>query len=214
MAQNMRDIFESEIKYVEEAFKHFPWEDKNAYAIWLAQTYFYVCHSTRLLTLAASRFNIQRDALHRRFIAHTKEETAHEVLAIKDLEKLGWKITDIEETASIKAFYQTQYYQIEHVDPITFFGYILCLEGLAVKQGGFAAKKVVKAFGEKCASFLLLHSDEDPGHLEQAFKNLENTSSKEKEIIIENLKLSCALYFGMLKEVTEMATQIPNRNAA
>ena len=32
-----------------EAIRSFPWENKEAYAQFLAQTYYYICHSTRLL---------------------------------------------------------------------------------------------------------------------------------------------------------------------
>src|SRR5262245_13457821 len=67
----------------------FPWAHREAYAAWLAQTYYYVSHSTRLLALAASRYTVADDAFHLRCLEHLREEKSHEKLATADLKALG-----------------------------------------------------------------------------------------------------------------------------
>ena len=47
-----------------------PWDDKRAYACWLAQTHAFVLRSTRLLALAGARVDTASEALHLRFLEH------------------------------------------------------------------------------------------------------------------------------------------------
>ena len=56
---------------VSAATDRFPWEERAAYADWLAQTYYYVRHTTRLIASAAARFPIDErgNSLHHRFAA-------------------------------------------------------------------------------------------------------------------------------------------------
>ena len=49
------------------------WGNKYIYACYLAQTYYYVSHSTRLLASAASRFTQEESHFHRRFLKHCQE---------------------------------------------------------------------------------------------------------------------------------------------
>ncbi|HWU44947.1 MAG TPA: hypothetical protein VN132_15950, partial [Bdellovibrio sp.] len=53
-----------------QAAPHYPWEDKNFYCAWLAQTTYYVRHSTRLLALGGALAPLQQQELHNRFLKH------------------------------------------------------------------------------------------------------------------------------------------------
>src|SRR5215813_8139137 len=83
-----------------------PWHIKAVYGAFLAQTYYYVNHSTRLLALAASRFKSSEEPIHRRFIKHATEEMSHEILALRDLKHLGLSLDNYHEFPSTRAFYQ------------------------------------------------------------------------------------------------------------
>ncbi len=180
------------------------WSTKEAYGSWLTQTYHYVSHSTRLLALSASRFDLNQNKLHTRFIEHLREEKGHEVLAVNDLKLIGKSINDFPEFTETSAFYKTQYYWVEHISPISFYGYILCLEGFAVHRGGHFFKKIIENFGEKHASFLKIHKDEDTGHLKKAFDQLKTLSDTDLKQITQNFIESCDLYGSILSRVHEV----------
>jgi hypothetical protein len=183
----------------------FPWEDRFAYAEYLAQTYHYVCHSTRLLAAAAALFGVEREKLHNRFLKHAAEERSHHLLAARDLVKLRFSLDDFPELPSTKAFYEPQYYRIEHVSPLAMFGYILALEGSAVAYGPFAYQVARKAHGEAPTAFLRVHSDEDPGHLETAFAMIRALSPDEQRLVYDNTRFSLAMFDGFLRGIAEHA---------
>jgi hypothetical protein len=198
---DLRTVLDVEIASLKAMADEFPIGDKNVYSQWLAQTYYFVCHSTRLLALASSRFSREKNDLHCRFAEHIHEERGHEFLAVKDLKALGLRIEDFPEFPETQAFYQSQYYWIEHVNPISFFGYILCLEAFAV-CGSKAFSKAVSTHGEKATTFLTLHTKEDIGHVDQAFQQLASLSADEKELITKNLKLSSHLYRQIYERIS------------
>jgi hypothetical protein len=191
----MKDLMHAEIGRLEALVAPLDLGDRRAYGNWLAQTHYFVLHSTRLLALASSRFGHGHDDLHYRFAEHVRQEKGHDLMAKKDLKNLGFSLADFPELPETQAFYQTQYYWIEHVDPIAFFGYILCLEALAVTDWARGIHvRARDSFGSKASVFLKVHTVEDEGHLEQALAHLAPLDEAEKAIIAANLKLSCYLY--------------------
>jgi hypothetical protein len=178
-----------------------PWERAAVYAEFVAQTYYYVCHSTRLLGLAAGRIGVAHEKLHQRFLKHAAEERSHHLLAQRDLTALGRELSAIPERAATSALYQTQYYQIEHVSPVALLGYILALEGVAVVHGPAAFERIRTAHGASATSFLRLHAEEDPDHLPRALAQVAQLESHERAIVTRNLKASCALYRAFLRSI-------------
>ncbi len=195
------DTYEKVVGELSEKMMEFPWSNKDAYAGFLAQTYYYTRHSTKLLTLAAARFDFSDYDFHRRFIAHSQEERGHEFMCEKDLSVMGYDIKKFQESTATAAFYQRQYYLIEHVDPVCFLGYVLSLEGLSAKGAGKAKIQVAKYHPEKATLFLRAHSDEDPDHIEKAFKMLEGLSPSRLALVESNLVQSSELYAEMMDEV-------------
>lgn len=183
----------------------FPWEEKSAYAHWLGQTYYYVCHSTRLLALAASRFEDM--PTHNRFLEHLREERGHEQMATNDLKALGVSISDIPCYAETHAFYQTQYYYLEHATPEAFFGWIICLEATAARSGMAIFERIKAAHGEKAGTFMKIHSQEDVSHVEKAFKAIEGARSESHPKILENLQNSATLYADMLRRCDQAGSR-------
>lgn len=199
---NITAQFELSMAPLQKTFLEMPWDDKHVYGAWLAQTFYYVSHSTRLLALSAAHCNHQEQGVyHSRFVEHLREEKGHEKLAIRDLEKLGLGITDFPELPELSAFYQTQYYWIQHQSPLSFLGYILCLEGLAVRGGQEVFNTVANMYGKEAASFLKVHATEDVGHLQTAIDYTKKLQNRELALVIENMKLSCSLYKAMLTEI-------------
>ncbi len=184
----------------------FPWADRRAYADWLSQTYAYVHHSTRLLAAAAALFPLDErgDSLHHRFAKHMAEEKKHEKLCIHDLRALGFTVADFPERHATRMFYEPQYYKIEHRDPTTLFGYILVLEVLgAVGDGRVMMETLARAHGEKSYSFVKLHCEEDPDHIEKGFATLHGCSPVQLDLIEENAWQTVYGYAGLLREIRE-----------
>jgi thiaminase len=197
----MKSLLQDCVAEMSRGLLAFPWEERRAYAGWLAQTYYYVCHSTRLLATAAARFpNDERgNALHHRFATHMSEEKKHELLALHDILALDERIDSFPEQPATRMFYECQYYKIEHQGPFSLFGYILPLEAIGPAQGKQMADKVTAAHGSRCASFVRLHADEDVGHLDKALAIVSTLDGIDKRRVEENMRQTTYGYVAMLE---------------
>lgn len=207
----LKNALDTQLNAIGNTAKDFPWHDKEYYAMFLRQTYGFVCHSTRLLTLSATLSTDQN--FHNRFMDHALEEKSHEKLLERDFKVLGRKIDDYTELPSTAAFYQTQYYWVERVHPNALFGYILLLEGLAVKVGGQVYNRLKEAHGDSACNFLRVHVEADQDHLPKAFLALEGAEPKTLEYIYQALQLSGTFYHSFMKEVQAGAWK-ENKKAA
>jgi hypothetical protein len=187
------------------AVDSFPWSNRKAYADFLAQTYYYVRHSTRLLAVAAARFphDERGDALHSRFSAHMAEEKRHELLCVHDLKKIDAKLADLPERHATRMFYQPQYYKVEYESPLSLFGYILPLELIGPLHGRRILSLLVEQYGLGSVSFLKLHAEEDIAHLDKALSILEGIPSREGALVRENMSQTTHAYTHMLKEIQD-----------
>lgn len=178
------------------------WSNKNFYADYMAQTFYYVRHSTRLLALAASRLSYEEEQnFHLRFIAHLREESNHEKLALNDLKYLGFKKEDFPEHSCTRLFYEPQYYKIEHQRPLALMGYILFLEALAQKACPKLVETLAETYGNRCATFFHVHGEEDPAHVEAALKVVSELSAEDEKAVIENLSQTSYAYHCLLEEI-------------
>jgi len=198
--QSIEQELQQNIEEAAAAFQKFPWEDKSAYINWLSQTYFYVRHTTCFLALTASRWGVENRSMQYRALAHLKEELSHDLLILEDLKALGVSIETQQEWPETQAFYQTQYYWIEHVTPAAHLGYAYVLEGMAAHKAADAYKRVIKAHGEKAGKFLRVHAEEDPHHVEEGFKTLKQLSEKEIESFRQCMKQTTLLYKQILNK--------------
>lgn len=194
----MRKPLEASLMDVKNKIYRVPWNRHEVYGDFLAQTYYFVCHSTRLLALAASRFQVDQDPLFRRFASHISEENAHERLALSDLKNMKLDLEAFPEKAVTRAFYEAQYYKVERQNPTALLGYILFLEALAVQTGPFVYDMARKAHGETCARFLKVHVEEDPDHVNHALDAIESRPPHEQAFIEQNLWQSQGLYGCMI----------------
>lgn len=184
-------------------FLSYNWENKDFYAGWLFQTYSFVNHSTRLLALGAGCAKLSERDLHKRFISHIAEESGHEVLAEQDIKRLGYKMSDFSELPQTRLFYTHQYWNVQNHGPSALMGWILFLEGVACLYGRQVMEKV-KPFGSKCTNFLRVHAEEDQGHIDSAFKAIEEINRPEDTIhLIQNMQTSYWCYDAILTGLAE-----------
>jgi pyrroloquinoline quinone (PQQ) biosynthesis protein C len=197
--------YERGLRRLLEAGDAFPYRSRSAYGGWLAQTYHYVVHTTRLIALAASRFDERCDVLHRAMLRNLDEERDHDRLLLDDLAALGYSIGAFPEQPLTSAFYQVVYHRIEHQTPFALFGYSLLLEGAAAERGGQRAREVTEAFGASAASFLRVHGDADPGHVERGFAAVERVSESEARVIAATINQTATIGVAMLGAILEDA---------
>ena len=177
------------------------WQDKKIYGNFIAQSFYYVRNSTRILALAAARFSLKQNEAHQRFLKHISEENHHERLLENDLKALGYSIEQFPEQSAIRAFYQIQYYLIEHRDPMAVMGFILALEGLAVEKGVWLSEKIKEFHGPKCGTFMKVHAAEDVDHLQSALQLLNGLPENTMVEIMEALDTCIYLYGRMMKDL-------------
>jgi hypothetical protein len=195
--KSMLPNYKQSMEEMKEAIRSYPWENKVYYAEFLAQTYYYICHSTRLLAASASRFSQEDQGLHKRFLKHTDEENSHELLALRDLQKLGFKIQNFTQLAQTRNLYEVQYYKIEHQDPAALLGYILALETLA-SDWKWLKEKLTGLYGASCVKFVQVHADEDPDHIEKALEQISSLPHNRLELIDINVEQTAVCYIDML----------------
>ncbi len=174
--------------------------DKEKYLNFLAQTYYFVCHSVPLLELAI-RHSENEDFIQRS-IEHIKEESGHERIALNDIKKLGASIKDYPEWEWTQKFYGKQY-ELVIEDGEILLGYILALEGIAA-LGKKAAQQVNSNF-EKGTKFVDIHVEEDQDHLEKVLKQIEKSGVKQE--ILENFHHTVTQYeefMNLLSQVEEL----------
>jgi thiaminase len=198
--------YKSSVAIMSKSIRTFPWENKLAYANFLAQTYYYVCHSTRLLCASAAIFSQSDQQFHKRFIKHMSEENSHELLALRDLQKLGYKIEDFPEMAQTRTLYEIQYYKIEHCDPISLMGYILALETMAGEDFIWLKQKLTDLYGKDCVRFVQVHADDDPDHIEKAIEVVSSLKEERLKEIDMNIVQTGLYYPAILEACVENAT--------
>lgn len=178
--------------------RELPWSQKEIYAQYLAQTYYYVNHSERLLALAAARLNNEDSLMQRRFFKHLSEECAHDKLLLRDLSALGFELADFPELPETKMFWETQYFKIEHQDAAVLLGYIYFLEDLACTICPELTKMLTNLYGSKCVVFLKLHGEEDPDHVEKAYDQIKSLSPERQVLISSNYEQSAIAYHQVI----------------
>jgi hypothetical protein len=203
--KQIREAYDRWLPQVLDSWEEFPWRSRPAYANWLAQTYFYIIHTARIIALAASRFDLAHDDFHRRMVHYLSEEADHDLLVLDDLRALGHSIDEFSEHPLTAAFYQVDYYRIEHQTPLALFGRALLLEGAAAAGACKWADVVADEFGEKAAACLRVHGQEDPGHVDKAFSALEGVNEEEEAIVAATLVQSAVLYLGMMDAIRSEA---------
>lgn len=169
-------------------FYNFRWEDENAYAEYLAQSYFYVQHSTKTLALAAGYMPLSDSKVFRRMVKHIGEEMNHEILCVKDLEALGKSLDSYIESPATQSLYQPQYYKIQHQNPKSYFGYIYVLESICCAVVPKVLNdKLINKYPKQAINFLRVHAEEDPSHLEQAKNVISSFSESDQSAVANNM---------------------------
>lgn len=192
----------SAVEELSERANNFPWENKDKYIDWLAQSFFYVSWTTRQLALASAYTKPGADDIyHWRFIEEAKEEKKHELLALHDLKTFGYEPSQFHEYPHTSFFYQTLTYMIEHEHPMAIIGYSLTLEGFAALKADTIYQRVLKSYGEVASTFLRVHCELDKDHFSNALPYLETCPTHLLPVISKSIEQCKAIYMGILDDI-------------
>jgi hypothetical protein len=197
----LRSKFEAVVDEVAKVSRAMPWEDKDFYTQWLAQQFFLVTHTPRLLCSYALQVPLKARSEFDHILYHLKEETGHDGWLLKDLQKQGTSPAEFQQHPAGAALIKSQYYQIQFEHPITLCGYSQFLEYLSVVVAAEIAERVEKKFGPQTAIFLKGHAAVDVEHAEDGWKMLVNLPAELEARVLENLYMSATLYVQMLGDL-------------
>jgi len=200
--KQFQQIYNQTMEQTCQSLEEFPWEDMSCYTGWLAQSYYFVRHSTRLLALAAGSAPLESDHFHQRFIAHLREELGHEKLLLQDLSSLEQKIQDWPELLETTLFYEQQYFLVQKHGPGALMGWIIFLEGMASEFGPRVVERT-RNLSKASTRFLRLHSEEDVDHIQSAFSIIAQCELDQNPVFLYNFKSSQHFYLGMLRKISE-----------
>ena len=183
-----------------------PWENEAFYREYLAQTYHYVVYSTRMLATAAGMTAPEQQTYYRRSLRHISEEAAHENLALNDLKAFDDAAEAHPELGVTRALWEPQFYKIQR-QPTALLGYVLALEYMTARSYGQVCERLEKQHGAKRVSFVRLHADEDPDHVEKAREQIDALSDVEQVEIWKNYDQTCGMYGLFLQETAVKAAR-------
>ncbi len=199
-------IFEEKVEEVACVLNEFPWQNREAYCMWLTQTYYLVRHTTRLLCLAAAKTPIENREMHYEWLTHLKEEKNHDLPILKDLKALGRTIEGAVEFEETQLLINNQYHWLSVGTDVSLLGYALMLEGLSVKCIPSMLKSLEAAELENASSFIKLHGHIVEGHYPAGLDLLTKiTSPKIQNEIMDNLKQTSLIYSKIYRRISESA---------
>ncbi len=203
---NFKDIYLETMSSTKDEVLSYDWSNKTFYTSWVGQIYHFLCHSTRMIPYAASKFGVEDEQSFNRCIEHSHEERGHHLMAINDLKSLGSDVSQHKLMWSTEQLYSYPYHVIETVDPIGIFGISAYMEGLAVEVGKDVSNIVIDKFGKKSACFLISHTHDDEDHIKEVFQALESCPGERLKVIERVFLGANRNFLDMLKAVSEKTT--------
>lgn len=200
MSHNLLETIPARVAALDERMSSFDWSNRDLYARWLTQTYFFVSHTSRLICLAAGSFSLEDQRYHQFMCGHLKEESGHEKMALDDLKALGLEERNLTELVSTRVFHEHMKHLILTRSPYCIFGRIFLLEGLAITLGEKILPTLTRSFGESATEFLRLHTEEDKHHYARSLNILKKMTAEQHAHIEDGLESSFELYQLLIKD--------------
>ncbi|WP_044202626.1 iron-containing redox enzyme family protein [Flammeovirga sp. OC4] len=197
--KNIEKVIELKCKEATTLLNQLPWSDKKYYGNVMAQIYYYVQYSTRLLAYAGVKTPFEQNDFFDRLTDHIGEESHHEMLALNDLKNLGFNLSDFPELNETKEIYESPYAKVFLKGSYTIMGWVLGLEFLAVTTGKVLYNMLKETYNENQLSFLKVHVLEDEHHTKDALKILDVFTEEEINEIAQIVDQSIDAYLNMIK---------------
>lgn len=180
------------------------WENPALYKNWLAQTYYYTRHSTRMLAYAAGWSGPEKQHYYRRSVQHIQEEQGHDLIALNDLKLIGGDIREFPELSITRAFWEPQFYKVQK-NPTSLLGYILALEVLSLQMCPAMHEMLLKTYPAEACRFVKIHGEDDPEHVQHALDQIEKCTLEEREDIFANFHQTRDIYTALLQNIEKLS---------
>ena len=187
-----------------DAFK-----DKRIVAIYLTQVYHYAVHTPRHQAMAGININNKDFKYMQYCFEHAYEETGHELMAIKDIQSLGYSIsseTMLPRLPSTDKLISFLYDEARSENPIHHLGYGFWSENACPFIGSFM-QNLIDSMGlnDRQLTFYTSHVQIDEGHASEVRKVISNVAKEKSdwEGILRVAKVTFDLTVGIVRESFE-----------
>lgn len=141
---------------------------RDEYASLMRQIFHHARENPQIQALATVRFRGDQRKCVKPFFKHATSEIGHDELALNDVKALGREVSHIPTerplpaTTALLAF---PYYQIEHLDPIGYLGYLFHLEFMPTHCGPRVLEFLTSVgVPREATTFIQDHATIDVGH--------------------------------------------------
>lgn len=201
-------MFTQSVQETSKDLLDFPWSDKDCYAQWLAQTYFFVRHTPRLLCAMGAKAALHETEMFNGILHGLEEENGHDIFLLNDLKNLGFDLSQFSPFPMTEVFVQNQYYWVQNNHPSVHLAYAVFLEGVACVAGPKISPTVKSLYGAKCATFIHSHATLDQEHFPEGLEALASTPESTHQILTQNLMQTKEVYSIIIRQIkTETLSQ-------
>ncbi len=142
----------------------------TSYIAFLAQAYHHVKHTTPLLMCCGGRIPHHKEWLRDAIAEYIEEELGHQEWILNDIRACGG---DAEAVRNSRPHHTTElmvayaYDSIQRINPVSFFGMVLVLEGTSIALATQAAEKIQQRLNlpDQAFSYLSSHGSLDVEHM-------------------------------------------------
>lgn len=190
------------------------------YKGYLRQVFHHTRENPQIQACATVYFRGAQRGLIRKFYAHASSEIGHDQLALNDLGVLGLDVSKIStETPlpSTTALISFPYYQIQHLNPVGYLGYLFFLEFTPTSRGG-QYMELLRSMGvpDTALTFLHDHTTIDVGHNRMMESYAESLIQDEADLesVLYALEVTGRLYGQMVVDsFAQGDVETPSRRA-
>lgn len=168
---------------------------KDLYIAFLAQAYHHVKHTVPLLMSCGSRLPTDKEWIREAVAEYIEEEIGHQEWILNDIQACGGDKEKVRASTPLPAtelMVAYAYDSIQRINPVSFFGMVLVLEGTSVQLATNAAENLQSAFGlpKEAFSYLLSHGALDISHMDffaKLMNRLDDESDQQAVVHMANM---------------------------
>jgi pyrroloquinoline quinone (PQQ) biosynthesis protein C len=186
------------------------------YKALMREIYYNSRENTQAFALMAAHLDGGKRRLAPRIFKHCLAESGHPEMALRDLRNLGEDVSGLpagRPLPTTEALIAFAVYQVQHVNPAAFLGYIYHLEMLPAGKGdGIVAGLRKMGVPENATRFLAEHAEADQVHSQWLEEYLRMTIENDSDLraVIHCAQGTARLHALMLQGVLESAEAGPD----
>jgi pyrroloquinoline quinone (PQQ) biosynthesis protein C len=181
---------------------------QETYAAFLAQAYHHVKHTVPLLMSCGSRLPMEKEWIREAVAEYIEEEIGHQEWILNDIHACGGDKEEVRNSNPLPAtelMVAYAYDSIQRINPVSFFGMVLVLEGTSVQLATNAAENLQTALGlpDEAFSYLRSHGALDISHMD-FFANLMNRldDASDQQSVIHMANMMYQLYGNVFSSLS------------